>query len=104
MGRIADNLSDKLILTNDNPRTEDPKLILDDIMSGIKDKTNLHVIPDRGKAIQYAIDKADQNDIIMVAGKGHENYQIIGDKKIVFSDRDEVKKALGLKNDTNSIK
>lgn len=104
MGRIADNLSDKLILTNDNPRTEDPKLILDDIMSGIKDKTNLHIIPDRSKAIQYAIEKADQNDIIMVAGKGHENYQIIGDKKIVFSDRDEVKKALGLKNDTNSIK
>ncbi|MFR4478146.1 MAG: UDP-N-acetylmuramoyl-L-alanyl-D-glutamate--2,6-diaminopimelate ligase [Fusobacterium sp.] len=87
MGGIAENLSDLAIVTSDNPRTEDPQKIIDDILVGMK-KDNHIVILDRDEAISKAIELAEKNDIILLAGKGHETYQILGRKKIHFDDRE----------------
>ena len=89
MGNIATNLSDYVILTSDNPRTEDPKKILDDIIKGIK-KDNYEVIEDRKKAIKHGIDIMNKDDILLILGKGHENYQIIGKTKYHLDDSEEV--------------
>lgn len=96
MGEIAGNLSNYCVITSDNPRTENPETILDDVEVGTK-KTNCQYckIADRRKAIQFAIDKAKTGDVIVIAGKGHENYQIFADKTIHFDDVEEVKKAFG---------
>lgn len=94
MGRIAESLSDLVVVTSDNPRTEEPKQIISDILSGISNTSNIIVELDRRTAIQIAISKAKQNDIVVVAGKGHEDYQILKDKTIHFDDREEVKKVL----------
>lgn len=98
MGKVAAMLSDFVIITSDNPRTEDPIKIIDDIEIGIKEsKTKNYIkIPDRKKAIRYAIEIAEKNDIVLIAGKGHEEYQIIGNTKVPFSDRDEVIQAINL--------
>jgi len=87
MGEIAGNLSDFCIITSDNPRSEEPDKILLDIEEGLL-KTNCKYvkIADRKKAIKYAIDSAQKDDVIIVAGKGHENYQIFKDKTIHFDD------------------
>lgn len=95
MGRIAESLSDLVIVTSDNPRTEDPKQIINDILSGISNTSNIIVEADRRCAIQLAVSRAKNNDIVVVAGKGHEDYQILKDKTIHFDDREEVAKALG---------
>jgi len=87
MAQAAENLSDLVIVTNDNPRTESAEKIIDDIRQGIKNELKLIVEMDRGKAIQQAIKMATKNDLILIAGKGHEQVQIIGDKKIAFSDK-----------------
>lgn len=87
MGGIAENLSDLAIVTSDNPRTEEPQKIIDDILVGMK-KDNHIVILDRDEAISKAIELAEKNDIILLAGKGHETYQILGRKKIHFDDRE----------------
>ena len=87
MGGIAENLSELAIVTSDNPRTEDPQKIIDDILVGMK-KDNHIVILDRDEAISKAIELAEKNDIILLAGKGHETYQILGRKKIHFDDRE----------------
>lgn len=94
MGKIAEELSDLVIVTSDNPRSEDPKQIISDILSGIKNTSNIIVEADRKNAIQIAVSKASCNDVIVLAGKGHEDYQILKDKTIHFDDREEVKKAL----------
>lgn len=96
MGMVASQMSDFVIITSDNPRTEDPLSIILDIEKGIKqiNMTNYEIIPDRSIAIEKAISYAADGDIIIIAGKGHEDYQIIGDKKIHFSDAEEVKKAM----------
>jgi UDP-N-acetylmuramoyl-L-alanyl-D-glutamate--2,6-diaminopimelate ligase len=90
MGEVAVNLSDYAIITNDNPRSEDPQKIVLDIEVGIrkKGKENYKVVLDREKAISEIINMADKNDIVLLAGKGHENYQIIGSSRIPFSDRE----------------
>lgn len=90
MGNIATKLSDYVIFTNDNPRTEDPKKIMNDI---IKDNhsTNYEVIYDRKEAIIKGIDMMEDNDILLVLGKGHEDYQIIGREKIHFDDAEIIK-------------
>jgi UDP-N-acetylmuramoyl-L-alanyl-D-glutamate--2,6-diaminopimelate ligase len=93
MGRIASQLSNDLILTSDNPRTEDPETILEEIEAGIEEIEYL-VIPDRAQAIQVAIDLAESDDIVLIAGKGHEDYQIFGSEKRHFDDREEARKAL----------
>ena len=83
MGRIAEMYSDKIYLTDDNPRNENPSKIRKDIKDGIK-KTKVHELPDRKTAIHEAIMKLDTGDILLVAGKGHEKTQDYGKKKIIF--------------------
>lgn len=94
MGQIADELADKIVITSDNPRSEDPELIISDIMTGIRtvDTKRVFVEPDRGNAIKLLTRISDENDVILVAGKGHEDYQILKDKTIHFDDREEVRK------------
>ena len=97
MGKIATELSDKVIITSDNPRTEDPLSIIDDILKGINDKSSVIVEPDRHKAIRLAVKLAGKKDIILIAGKGHETYQIFKDRTIKFDDSLEAKIALRLR-------
>jgi UDP-N-acetylmuramoyl-L-alanyl-D-glutamate--2,6-diaminopimelate ligase len=92
MGQVASSLSDITILTSDNPRTEDPERILDEIEAGIeKFKTRFMREVDRRKAILSALKVAEPNDLVLIAGKGHENYQIIGNTKQAFDDAEEVR-------------
>ncbi len=95
MGELATRLSHRVILTSDNPRTEDPLLILEEIEAGIE-KKNFEIIPDRRAAIEKAIQSAGPGDIVLIAGKGHEDYQLIGSEKRHFDDREEARRALGL--------
>ncbi|MCK5065510.1 MAG: UDP-N-acetylmuramoyl-L-alanyl-D-glutamate--2,6-diaminopimelate ligase [Candidatus Fermentibacteraceae bacterium] len=94
MGRIADNLADIIVITCDNPRTEDPDKIIQDILAGISQGDGLIVEPDRRTAIGIAIQKAVAGDVVIIAGKGHEDYQILGKTKIHFDDREEASAAL----------
>lgn len=88
MGAIAQRYADRIIVTDDNPRNEDPEQIVADICSGLTGE--YRVIRDRTEAIAYAISCASEQDVIVVAGKGHENYQEIGQQRIPYSDRDTV--------------
>jgi len=92
MGHIAEELADILVVTSDNPRSEDPQQIITDVISGIQhfEAQRMIVNADRQQAIHQAIDLAQPNDIIVVAGKGHEDYQILADKTIHFDDREVV--------------
>lgn len=90
MGNIATKLSDYVIFTNDNPRTEDPKKIMNDIVKD-NNSTNFEIIYDREKAIQKGIEMSAEEDILLVLGKGHEDYQIIGHEKIHLDDAEIVK-------------
>ena len=92
MGSIAEQLSDVVIITSDNPRTEDPRSIINDILKGIAKKDEVIVQPDRLQAIREGMSKARPGDIILIAGKGHEEYQVIGTTKHHFSDKEEVLK------------
>lgn len=94
MGRIAAELSDWAIVTSDNPRTEDPQRILDDVVAGIAPEANAMVIGDRAEAIRTAIRDAQPGDCILIAGKGHEDYQILGTEKVHFDDREQARAAL----------
>lgn len=94
MGEIAEMLADSVVVTSDNPRTEDPQEIIAHILSGIKRMKNIQVEPDRAIAIKLAVSQAKADDIILVAGKGHENYQLVMDKVLSFDDKVEVRKAL----------
>lgn len=94
MGAIAENLADKLVVTSDNPRTEEPDQIIADILAGIRRIKGVVVEPDRAAAIAMAISEATERDVIVVAGKGHETYQILKDKTIDFDDREQVREAL----------
>ena len=91
MGEVASELSDIVIITSDNPRSEDPIKIIEDIKSGIKGNS-FKVIPDREKAIKEAVYTASEGDIILIAGKGHESYQIVGKDIIPFDDLKVAKK------------
>ncbi len=99
MGEIAAEYADLVIVTDDNPRSEDPQKIRDEILKGCKKAIE---IADRSKAIKFAISEMKRSDCLLVAGKGHENYQIIGTSKKYFSDLDEIHKAireLGISNE-----
>ena len=98
MGHIAETLADYVIITDDNPRTENSHTIIADIVAGITPAQQPAIIiePNRARAISHAIQSAKSNDIILIAGKGHETYQEIGHEKIPFSDILEVKKLLCL--------
>ena len=91
MGKIAEELADKVIITSDNPRTENPQQIITDILAGFKSIDNVVVEPDREMAIKEAYKLAKPEDIVLVAGKGHEDYQIIGEEIIHFDDREKVR-------------
>ena len=97
MGRIAAELSDIIIATSDNPRTEDPAAILDEVERGVREKLGdkrHEKIQNRREAIEHAIKLAETGDIIIIAGKGHEDYQILKDKTIHFDDREVAREAL----------
>jgi UDP-N-acetylmuramoyl-L-alanyl-D-glutamate--2,6-diaminopimelate ligase len=95
MGEVTGRLSDLTILSSDNPRTEDPLKIISDIIVGLQKTAGKYLIePDREKAIALAMDEARAGDIVLLAGKGHENYQILADCTLEFDDRDMVRKAL----------
>ena len=98
MGRIAAEYGDKIYVTSDNPRTEDPVQIVKDVEVGVKEAlrngTSYEVIVDRREAINHAIHDAKAGDIVIIAGKGHENYQILKNETIHFDDREEARKAL----------
>ena len=88
MGRTACTHRDGVFLTNDNPRREDPRQIFDDILQGMQGCTNYTLQPDRAQAIRSALETARPQDIVIIAGKGHEDYQIIGTEKRHFSDQE----------------
>jgi len=94
MGGIADDLADQIIVTDDNPRSEDPQAITRDILQGIKTRS-VRVIHDRGEAIATALNEAQAGDLVLIAGKGHEDYQIYGETRRAFSDRSEAQRLLG---------
>jgi UDP-N-acetylmuramoyl-L-alanyl-D-glutamate--2,6-diaminopimelate ligase len=95
MGSIASKISDFVIVTSDNPRSEDPKEIINDILVGMKDsKTPYIVIENRVEAIKYAIENAREDDIIVLAGKGHETYQILASGKIHLDEREVIAETL----------
>jgi len=97
MGKIAADLADVAVVTSDNPRTEDPDRILEDILAGIPPEVKPIVIGDRAEAIRTAILEAKPGDGVLIAGKGHEDYQILGTEKVHFDDREQARKALGEK-------
>ena len=94
MGAIAEKFADKVIITSDNPRSENPNQIISDIVAGLKSMNpeKVYVEPDRGKAIRLSKSISTEKDVIVLAGKGHEDYQILADKTIHFDDREEARK------------
>jgi UDP-N-acetylmuramoyl-L-alanyl-D-glutamate--2,6-diaminopimelate ligase len=96
MARVAEELADYAIVTSDNPRTEKPTDIIDDIVAGFEknERQKIAIEPDRKRAIEMAIESAEKNDIVLIAGKGHEDYQIIGTQKFRFSDKETTNESL----------
>jgi UDP-N-acetylmuramoyl-L-alanyl-D-glutamate--2,6-diaminopimelate ligase len=96
MGEAAGHVSDIVVLTSDNPRSEDPLLIINDVIVGVqRTKAKLFVEPDRQKAIEVALDEARSGDIVLLAGKGHEIYQVLRDRTVEFDDRAVARRILG---------
>lgn len=95
MGRVAAELADQVIVTSDNPRSEDPEAIIADILSGVPKNTGgISAQPDRREAIAQCLADASDGDVVLVAGKGHETTQVVGDRVIPFDDRDVVRELL----------
>jgi UDP-N-acetylmuramoyl-L-alanyl-D-glutamate--2,6-diaminopimelate ligase len=96
MARVAEQLADFVIVTSDNPRTENPEAIIDDIVAGFENGSSetISIEPDRRKAIEIAIEAAEADDIVLIAGKGHETYQIVGTRKLDFSDKEIAEECL----------
>jgi len=100
MGEIASQLADRVVLTSDNPRGENPKVILEQILQGITDRNRVLVIEDRKEAIRFALDQAKPGDTILLAGKGHETYQEIAGQRIPFSEREIVERYFAEKGES----
>ena len=95
MGMAAAELSDYVVLTSDNPRSEDPLDIMNDALVGVRRFDTPHSVePDRAKAIRAAIEQATPGDVVLLAGKGHETYQIFKDRTIPFDDRETAREVL----------
>jgi UDP-N-acetylmuramoyl-L-alanyl-D-glutamate--2,6-diaminopimelate ligase len=95
MGKITSDIADRLVITDDNPRLEDSQEIMSDILSGIDpDFSNYVLIQNRKKAIEYIINQSEKNDVVILAGKGHETYQILQSETIEFDDREEARNAI----------
>jgi UDP-N-acetylmuramoyl-L-alanyl-D-glutamate--2,6-diaminopimelate ligase len=102
MGEVAGTLSDFVIVTSDNPRSEDPEAIIEESVIGLKRTgTRYLTIPDRREAIFRAIEEAQADDIVIVAGKGHETYQVFKDRTAHFDDREVAREALATVGITN---
>jgi UDP-N-acetylmuramoyl-L-alanyl-D-glutamate--2,6-diaminopimelate ligase len=86
MGKIASANANSIVITNDNPRSEKPEKICDDILAGIKVENDVQVILDRKKAITSAVQTLGEDEVLLIAGKGHEEIQIIGSERLAFSD------------------
>lgn len=99
MGEIATRIADIAIVTSDNPRKEEPNLIIDDIIKGIEQKNKYVTIESRYDAIKKAISLAEKDDTVVIAGKGHENYQILKNETIHFDDREVVEEILQKRNE-----
>ncbi len=96
MGKIAAELSDFCVVTSDNPRTENPEKIIAEVVEGVKQGgCEYEVVTNRFEAIEYALDHAQKDDVVLLAGKGHETYQILSDRTISFDEREIVHKLLG---------
>jgi UDP-N-acetylmuramoyl-L-alanyl-D-glutamate--2,6-diaminopimelate ligase len=96
MGSVAADLADRIVLTDDNPRGEDPAAIVNEIRLGVGEHPRVSVIHDRRAALASAIGKARPGDVVLVAGKGHESEQIVGNERRAFSDREVAAELLGL--------
>ncbi|WP_117235860.1 UDP-N-acetylmuramoyl-L-alanyl-D-glutamate--2,6-diaminopimelate ligase [Vibrio maerlii] len=96
MAQAGEKLADKVILSDDNPRSEDPAAIVADMLVGIEDKHAVQVEHHRFDALKYALDRAQPQDIILLAGKGHEDYQVIGSETVHYSDRESAAELLGI--------
>ncbi|ANO32072.1 UDP-N-acetylmuramoyl-L-alanyl-D-glutamate--2,6-diaminopimelate ligase [Vibrio breoganii] len=96
MAQVGERFADRVILADDNPRSEDPALIIQDMLKGVLNQQSVTVEHDRFKALSYAIEQATSKDIILLAGKGHEDYQILGDDTIHYSDRESAMTLLEL--------
>src|SRR5262249_28618246 len=93
MGRIAARLADRVVVTSDNPRSEDPQRIIDDILDGVQGvEDELAIIPDRSRAVRYAVESALRGDVVLLAGKGHEDYQLIRGVKHAYDDAAEARR------------
>jgi UDP-N-acetylmuramoyl-L-alanyl-D-glutamate--2,6-diaminopimelate ligase len=90
MAQVAEELADRVIVTSDNPRGEDPMAIIEDILAGMRHRERARVEPDRAEAIALALRQASRNDVVLIAGKGHETYQEIAGQRLPFSDREVV--------------
>ena len=97
MGSVVSEYADVIVITNDNPRSEEPQVIADQIKAGIKTEIKVHQILDRKEAIKYVLSNAKAGDTILIAGKGHEKTQEIGGKRVPFDDREIVRELLGSK-------
>jgi UDP-N-acetylmuramoyl-L-alanyl-D-glutamate--2,6-diaminopimelate ligase len=93
MGKVASLFADQIVITSDNPRTEDPQVIVNEIAHGVS-SSNVIQLLNREEAIAYALKEAEENDVILIAGKGHEAYQQIGTVKHAFSDQDIVRRLI----------
>ena len=94
MGNVAQKYAKKIYITSDNPRFEKPKEIIEMIAAGISDKDKIIIESDRAKAISMAISELNKGEILLITGKGHEEYQIIGNEKKPFSDYEEILKCI----------
>lgn len=96
MAKVACEGADDVVITSDNPRTEDPQAIIAEVKTGVPadSRANVVVEVDRSKAIAYAVSTAREGDVVLIAGKGHEDYQIIGTQKFSFDDRKKAEEAL----------
>ena len=94
MTELAERLADRVVVTSDNPRCEDPQAIIDQMLMGLRQRSNVAVVPDRAEAIAQTLMRAQLGDVVLVAGKGHENYQDIQNVRTPFSDRLEIERVM----------
>jgi UDP-N-acetylmuramoyl-L-alanyl-D-glutamate--2,6-diaminopimelate ligase len=98
MGKTAEQLADRVIITDDNPRTESPEQIVEQILLGFSNSVKASVVHSRLAAIEFALSEAGADDLVVIAGKGHELEQIIGIERYPFSDRQVVQRILRITN------
>jgi UDP-N-acetylmuramoyl-L-alanyl-D-glutamate--2,6-diaminopimelate ligase len=102
MGAAAAAGADVIVVTSDNPRTEDPARIVAQVASGARAARQLEMEVDRARAIAQAVQRAAPSDVVLIAGKGHEDYQIVGGARLPFSDFDQARRALASRARANA--